>query len=74
MTRRYAGTRAGRNTAVRRARGDWRSARTNQAGPPVPAGPIWSCPGCGTDLDDDGWCGTCECHVPDAVLSDDGVT
>ncbi len=74
MSRRYAGSRAGRNTAVRRARGGWRSARTNLAGPPVPAGDIWSCPDCGGDLDDGGWCAACECHVPDAVLRDDGVT
>jgi hypothetical protein len=31
---------------------------------------IWSCPACGTDLDD-GWCGTCETAIPDALLRDD---
>ncbi len=75
MSRRYAGTRAGRNAAVRRARGGWRSARTNQAGPPVPAGDIiWSCPDCDGDLEDDAyamWCRHCERTVPYALLRDD---
>ena len=73
MSRRYPGTRAGSNKAVLRARGEagWRSARTSQAGPPVYAGDVvWSCPACGTDLDD-GWCGACETAIPDAVLRDD---
>ncbi len=71
MTRRYAGSRADRNTAVLRARGGWRSARTNQAGPPV-----YSCPnpGCDGELVEDAhamWCPAGQHAVPYALLRDD---
>ncbi len=34
-------------------------------------GLIFSCPYCGTDLDDGGWCASCEASITDAVLTEE---